>query len=108
MIKELVHEDAFRKYLGKVLSSERLIRDCISRSRRVELHEGNLLKHYNVDCGSSLLDRLSYSKDDANRGIEPAHGISFKGSKGYISIYEGTVSLKQAVVHYFDFLKQQG
>ena len=102
MMKELVHEDAFREYLGKVLSSERLIRDCISRSRRVELHEGNLLNHYNVDSGRALLNRLEYSTSDEQSGIEQRHSIPIDGK-----IRTGTSSLRNAVQHYLDFLKQQ-
>lgn len=106
MMKELLHEDAFRSYLGKELSSERLIRDCISRCRRVEQTEGSLYNHYSNDRGRTLLERLTYSKEDAERELEPAHGIIFKGSKGHQSIYEGTASLRNAVQHYIDFLKQ--
>lgn len=107
MMKELAHEDAFRRYLGKVLSSERLVRDCISRCRRVEQQEGSLYNHYSNDRGRALMERLTYSKEDADRDLEPAHSITFKGSKGYQSIYEGTASLRNAVMHYMDFLKQQ-
>jgi len=107
MMKQVVNEDAFRSYLGKVLSSERLVRDCISRCRRVEQAEGSLYSHYSNDRGRALLERLTYSKEDADRGLEPTHSITFKGSKGHQSIYEGTDSLRNAVMHYIEFLKQQ-
>lgn len=104
MYKMLVNEDAFRRYLERVLSSGRLVRDCISRCRRVEQSEGSLYLHYTNDKGRSLLERLSYSKDDADQGLEPRHSIIFEGNRGYLSIYEGTSSLKNAVQHYFEFL----
>jgi hypothetical protein len=107
MRKPLIHEEAFRSYLDNTVSTLEQVRDCISRCRRVEEYEGNIREHFTHDRGSSLLERLTYTKDDADRGIDPVHSISFKGSKGYTSIYEGTVSLKQAVMHYLDFLKQQ-
>jgi hypothetical protein len=103
MMKELVNEDAFRRYLGKVLSSDRVIRDCISRCRRVELFEGNLLNHYNLDGGRSLLNRLEYSASDERSGAGQRHSIPIDGK-----IRTGTASLRNAVQHYLDFLKQQG
>lgn len=103
MMKELLHEDAFRKYLGEVLSSERVMRDCISRCRRVELYEGNLLNHHNVDGGRSLLKRLEYSTFDERSGVEQRHLIPIDGN-----VRTGTASLRNAVNHYMDFLKQQG
>lgn len=105
-MKSLISEDEFRIYLGRVLSSEILVRNCISRCRRVEHSEGNLYDQYAKDCGRSLLKRLFYSKKDADRGLEPEHGITFNGSKGYHSIREGTASLRSAVQHYFEFLRQ--
>lgn len=107
MRKKIANEDAFRSYLDKTVTSEAQIRDCISRCRRVETSEGTIIKHYTNDRGRSLMERLTYSKEDAARGVKPAHDISFKGTKGYISIYEGTASLKNAVQHYFNFLINQ-
>lgn len=106
-MKSLISEEEFRAYLGRVLSSERLVRDCISRCRRVEQSEGNLHDGYTKDCGRSLLNRLSYSKEDADRGLDPEHGVTFKGSKGYQSKREGTASLRNAVQDYFEFLNEQ-
>lgn len=109
MMKQVTNEDAFRSYLlSEVLSSERLVRDSISRCRCVEQSEGSLYDQYTKDCGRSLLECLSYSKEDADRGLEPEHGITFKGNKGFQSILEGTASLRNAVQQYFEFLKQKG
>lgn len=107
MRKQMVNEEAFRSYLGKALSSKRLASDCISRCRRVEEKEGSLYDHYFNDRGRSLLERLFYSKEEADRGSEPAHKIEIVGNKGYHSIREGTASLRNAVLHYFAFLRQQ-
>lgn len=60
MRKQLINEDVFRSYLNKTLSSEEQVRDCISRCRRVEESEGNLIKHYTNDRGRSLMERLTY------------------------------------------------
>ncbi|MFD5021084.1 hypothetical protein ACFWMP_19435 [Paenibacillus sp. NPDC058367] len=108
MRKQLINEDAFRSYLDRTISSEKQVRDCISRCRRVEESEGNLIKHYTNDRGRFLMERLTYSKEDADRELEPKHHITFKGTKGYHSILVGTASLRNAVQHYFYFLREHG
>lgn len=97
-------EDIFRAYLNEVFDNDRVVSDCISRCRRVNKYEGDLDSHYNNDRGRALLDKLTYSKTDAEQCKNPKHSISIKGSKGYYSIYEGTNSLFSAVKRYFDFL----
>lgn len=82
-----------------------MIGDAISRCKRVAKYEGNLDNHFNKDQGKSLLERLSYSKKDAELQIEPRHTIDIKGTKGYVSIYEGTLSLYRAVELYFEYKK---
>lgn len=106
MMNGLENEESFRGYLYNVLSSKRLVQDCISRCRRVEHYEGSLVKLYSDDQGKTILERLTYSKEDANHGFEPKHNIPIKGSKGYHSIYEGTTSLRNAVKLYFEFLSK--
>ncbi|CAM3830450.1 hypothetical protein ACFW4G_28065 [Paenibacillus lactis] len=106
MRKGLENEEAFRDHLSRILNSERLLRDCISRCRRVEHWEGVLVNHYNDDQGRTLLERLTYSKEDAEHGLDPKHNIPIKGNKGYDSIYEGTASLRNAVKLYLDFLSK--
>lgn len=105
-MKALVNEEAFKSYLEKTLNSKRPRQDCLSRCRRVELCEGNLYNHYTNDRGKSLLERLSYSKEDADRGVEPNHNLEIKGEKGFISILEGTRSYRNAVTLFFEFLRQ--
>jgi hypothetical protein len=103
---ELRYEEYFKAFLFKKFENGRVISDCISRCKRVQRHEGNLVDHYISDLGKSLLDKLNYSLQDVNKKKEPKHSISFQGNKGYKTIYEGTKSLESAVNHYFVFLSQ--
>lgn len=102
---ELTYEEEFKKYLSGITQNKRVIVDCISRCKRVQRHEGNLVNHYNNDGGKLLLEKLSYSMEEANQGFHPRHSIQFSGTKGFKSIYEGTHSLNTAVRHYFDFIR---
>lgn len=95
--------EQFRLYLSRKYSNQRVIGDAISRCKRVEKYEGDLDEHFVHDRGKSLLNKLAYSKEDANRQVEPNHSIPIKGTKGYLSIYEGTLSIYRAVELYFDF-----
>ncbi|RIW27623.1 hypothetical protein D3H55_22810 [Bacillus salacetis] len=101
----LRHEEEFRSYLMNKSNNQRVIADCISRCRRVQKHEGDLAEHFWDDRGSSLMKRLSYSMEEANKGISPKHSIEIKGSNGFKSMYEGTHSLHNAVKQYLDFMK---
>jgi len=103
---ELQYESQFKQYLSRITENQRVISDCISRCKRVQIYEGDLVKHYTSDEGKTLLEKLSYSMEEAKRGINPRHSIQFKGTKGYKSIYEGTHSLNTAVRHYFDFMRE--
>lgn len=99
-----MQEDIFRAYLNEIFNNDRVISDCISRCRRVIRYEGDLDVHFNNDKGNILLEKLTYSRIDAEECKNPKHTIPIKGSKGYYSIYEGTNSLFSAVKRYFDFL----
>lgn len=101
----ILNDEKFKLYLSKKYTNPRVIGDAISRCKRVAKYEGDLDSHFKKDQGKSLLDRLSYSKKDAELQIEPRHTIDIKGTKGYISIYEGTLSLYRAVELYFDYKK---
>ncbi|WIL37467.1 hypothetical protein QN089_08855 [Kurthia sp. YJT4] len=93
----------FRLYLSQNYTNTRVISDITSRCKRVEKYEGDLDEHFVYDNGKTLLTKMNYSKEDANRQIEPHHSIPIKGKKGYQSIYEGTLSLYHALELYFDF-----
>lgn len=84
-----------------------MICDAISRCKRVAKFEGDLDNHFKTDQGKSLLERLTYSKKDVELQIEPKHSINIKGTKGYVSIYEGTSSLYRAVEQYFVYKKSK-
>lgn len=107
MWNPIYEEVAFRSYMERQAVRKKHVQNSVSRCRKVNHWEGNLYQHYANDQGRSLLERLTYTKEDVERCLEPRHSLPIEGKKGYISIYEGTVSLKQAVMHYFDFLKQQ-
>jgi len=98
--------EQFKLYLSKKYANERVVGDAISRCKRVAKYEGNLDRHFEIDQGHSLLDRLTYSKKNADLQIEPRHSINIKGTKGYTSVYEGTLSLYRAVELYFDYRKK--
>lgn len=98
-----MREEQFRQYLSNKYKNPRVISDTISRCKRVEKYEGNLDKHFEEDEGGLILKRLTYGKRDAELCREPKHSIKINGSKGYISIYEGTLSLHKAVTLYFDY-----
>lgn len=99
-----MNEDKFKEYLKGLFDNSRVISDCVSRCKRVIKYEGDLDMHFNNDKGKLLLDKLTYSKIDAEQCKNPKHSIPIGGSKGYYSIYEGTNSLSSAVKRYFDFL----
>lgn len=80
------------KYTGGIPKSR------LSNCLRVEQYEGNLDDHFTNDKGVSLLQRLSYSKDDQLNNRSANHNIPIAGD-----IYNGTATLKQAVNLYLKF-----
>lgn len=95
--------DRFSMYLEKLPLSKRVVKDYISRCRKVEKYEGDLDIHFKHDKGQSLIRKLTYTKDDEQKCREPLHSIPFEGKKGYKTIYDGTASLRSAVKTYFEF-----
>lgn len=100
LLMEFTRESALRAWLtGKI--EKRPIGDCISRCKRIE--NGlriNLDDEWKKDNGASVVDLLTYSRDDQNRGAPPPHGIIFQRGA---DIYNGMASLRSAAVRYFDF-----
>ena len=74
----------------------------LSNCLRVEQHEGNLDDHFIKDRGASLINKLSYSKDDQRNNKKANHNIPIDGNTKD-SIYNGTATLRQAVNLYFKF-----
>lgn len=70
----------------------------LSNCLRVEQYEGNLDDHFIKDRGFSLLQKLSYSKNDEHNNRNANHKIPIAGNT-----YNGTATLKQAVNLYFKF-----
>ncbi|MEC5424254.1 hypothetical protein QGM71_12205 [Virgibacillus sp. C22-A2] len=101
-----MNTEQFKKYLSKRYENQRVIGDAVSRCKRVEKFEGDLDIHFEKNQGVSILNKLTYSKRDAGLFIEPKHSISIEGSKGYISKYEGTLSLYRAVNLYFEYKRE--
>ncbi len=92
-------ETDFKRYLKDVKQQQkRTIQNRISNCRRVAQHEGDLDEHFDNDHCQSLLERLAYSKKDADRGIPPQHEIPMEGD-----LLKGTATLKSAVKLYKEF-----
>jgi hypothetical protein len=107
MVKEVLgFEEQLKTYLSTVIENPRVVSDCLSRCKSVQRHEGDLAQHFKYDKGKSLLDKMTYTLEEANQKISPKHSIKFKGSKGYRTIYEGTYSLHTAIKHYFKFMEK--
>ena len=92
-------ETDFKRYLRDVKQQiKSTIQSRISNCRNVEQHEGNLDEHFDNDHCQSLLERLTYSKKDADREIPLQHEIPIKGD-----LRKGTATLKSAVKLYQAF-----
>ena len=76
----------------------RTIGNRISNCRRVEKFEGDLDAFFDADGLAGLLERLTYSTDDARYRRQPKHKIPFSGD-----VRTGTSTLKTAVRLYRDF-----
>ena len=70
----------------------------LSNCLRVEQFEGDLDNHFARDKGISLLNKLSYSKDDERNNRRAKHNVPINGNT-----YNGTATLKQAASLYFKF-----
>ena len=81
----------------------RTVGSRISNCRRVEAFEGNLDDQYDADGLAGLIERLTYSREDARRGRNPKHKLPINGD-----IYDGTATLKCAVGLYRDFRSDGG
>ena len=94
-----MREERFKDWLVTVHGlNERTAGNRLSNCRRVEAHEGNLDRQWEEDELVDLIDRLTYSRQDQRDGRRPRHRIGIDGD-----IYNGTATLKQAVVRYREF-----
>ena len=76
----------------------RTIGNRISNCKRVEKFEGDIDAFFDADGLSGLLERLTYSTDDARYRRTPKHKIPINGD-----VRRGTATLKTAVRLYRDF-----
>ena len=70
----------------------------ISDCKRVESIEGDLDAHFDADRLQGLLDRLTYSAEDARHGRAPRHRVPIDGD-----VRNGSATLKHAVNLYSEF-----
>ena len=76
----------------------RTIRVRISNCKRVEQFEGDLDAQFDADGLNRLIDRLTYSSEDARYERMPKHNVPIDGD-----IHNGTATLKSAVNLYRKF-----
>ena len=94
-----MREERFKDWLVTVRGvNERTAVSRLSNCRRVEAHEGDLDKQWEADELVGLVDRVTYSREDERVRRRPRHSIPIDGN-----VYNGTATLKQAVVLYREF-----
>ena len=72
----------------------------ISNCRHVEAYEGDLDAHWAKDECAGLLSRLTYGRDEEDRGVPPRHRIPIDGDR-----YTGTATLRSAITLYAKFCR---
>ncbi|MFL5343456.1 MAG: hypothetical protein ACJ8AT_01615 [Hyalangium sp.] len=100
-----MNEAAFLRWLAETYVTVRGARmnlraqaSRVSNCRTVERHEGDLDVHFERDGMESLLQRLKYSKKEAQAGRPLRHRIPIAGEQ-----YTGTSTLRHAVKLYKHF-----
>ena len=90
---------SFEAWLDSVRGlSARTIGSRISNCKRVEQYEGDLDSMFDNDGLASLLERLTYSTEDATYRRSPNHKVPINGN-----VRTGTAALKTAVSLYREF-----
>ena len=90
---------SFEAWLDTVRGlNARTIRIRISNCKRVEQFEGDLDSLFDNDRLASLVERLTYSTEDATYRRRPKHKVPINGD-----VRTGTATLKTAVTLYRDF-----
>lgn len=99
-----MQEESFKIWLVTVRGlNERTAGGRLSNCKRVEASEGDLDKQWGADGLAALIGRLTYSKEDERSGRRPKHRIEIVGD-----VYNGTATLKNAVVLYREFRSSEG
>ncbi len=96
----MMNSDMFKTWLaGKGLGRGTVASVC---SRVVRIEEAyDLAVEYSQDRCATLLEELTYTAQDAKRGLLPKASITINGS--YV---DGFRSLKQALLYYVEYLDQ--
>ena len=93
------HLSSFEAWLDTVRGlNARTIGSLISNCKRVERYEGDLDPQFDNDGLGSLLERLTYSTEDATNRKRPKHTVPIHGD-----VHAGTATLKTAVSLYRNF-----
>lgn len=90
--------ESFRTWLVSQGYDNGTINSRISNCQRVDNHEGDLDRFYEIDRCDALIERLTYSTSDARANLPPRHSIPMTGN-----IRNGTATLKQSVKLYIRF-----
>jgi len=73
-------------------------RSRIANCQNAEKFEGDLDDHFRADQFTSLLQRLTYSQNDLQRGLATKHNVPIDGI-----LYTGTATLRNAIRLYLQF-----
>lgn len=102
-----MREEAFRSWLALDYRTPRggpleprSLTSLLSTVRRLETGLGDLDEQWRRDRGRDALERLTYTREDAEYCRTPRHGIAIIGDPR-----TGTASLKRAAVTYFEFCR---
>ena len=94
-----MRRESFRNWLVTVQGhQEQTANSRLSNCSRVEIYEGDLDSQWAKDELAALISRLTYSREDERSGRRPKHRIPINGDA-----YDGTSTLRQAIVLYREF-----
>lgn len=94
-----MQSEAFKSWLCDTKNlKESTANSRLSNCSRVEQYEGDLDIHFERDQICMLLNKLTYSKEDQRQNHSQRHSIPIAGN-----IYNGTATLRSAVILYKDF-----
>lgn len=95
-----MRDQQFANWLqGKI--EDKPVSDYISRCKRVESSLNiDLDIEFRKDNGRSIIDQLTYTKEDKRNNVIPTCGIVFSVGADY---YNGLSSLRSAIRSYVDF-----
>ena len=97
-----MREDEFRKWMeAQGAMQKRPIGDAVSRCRRIEAElQVNLAREFEEDGGRTLLDTLTYTREDEAQGRPAPGGLRIASGA---NIYNAVSSVRSAARKYFEF-----